>query len=63
MNRRAAWFIYAGILIAILLALGVGGLAMVSQAYSRNYADRIYPGVSVYGVDLGDKTLRYRILG
>ena len=56
-NRRTAWFIYAGILMAIVLAIGVGGLAMVSQAYSRNYADRIYPGVSVYGVDLGDKTV------
>jgi lipoprotein-anchoring transpeptidase ErfK/SrfK len=42
---------------AIVLAIGVGGLAMVSQAYNRNYADRIYPGVSVYGVDVGDKTV------
>jgi len=56
-NRRAAWFVYAGILFAIVLVVGIVGLATVSQAYNRNYADRIYPGVNAYGVDLGGKTV------
>ncbi|MBE9507146.1 MAG: L,D-transpeptidase family protein [Chloroflexi bacterium] len=57
MNRRTAWFLFAGILAAIVLLIGGGGLALVGRAYSQQYADRIYPGVSVYGADLSGLTV------
>ncbi len=56
-SRRTTWFLVAGALAAILLCVGVGGLAIVSWAYSQHYAGHIYPGVSVYGVDLGGLTV------
>lgn len=52
MNRRAVWFLLAGILAATFLCVAVSGLALASRAYSQHYTGRIYPGVSVYGVDL-----------
>lgn len=57
MNSRTPFFIFAGILALALLLIGIGGPAIVSQAYSQNYVDRIYPGVSVYGVDLSGMTV------
>jgi lipoprotein-anchoring transpeptidase ErfK/SrfK len=57
MNSRTLFFIFAGVLTLALLLIGIGGPAMVSQAYSQNYADRIYLGVSVYSVDLGGMTV------
>jgi len=40
-------------IVAVSMCVGVGGLALGLSAYSRHYAGRIYPGASVYGVDLG----------
>jgi hypothetical protein len=57
MNARTPLFIFAGVLALVLLLIGISGPALVSQAYNRNYANRIYPGVSVYGVDLGGMTV------
>jgi len=57
MNRRSVCVLFAGVLAAIGLCIGVGGLAFASGAYSRYYAGRIYPGVSVYGVNLGGLTV------
>ena len=57
MNSRAPFFIFASVLALILLLIGIGGPVLMSQAYSQNYADRIYPGVSVYGVDLSGMTV------
>lgn len=57
MNARTPLFIFAGILALALLLIGIGGPVLVSQAYNQNYADRIYPGVSVYGVDLSGMTV------
>jgi lipoprotein-anchoring transpeptidase ErfK/SrfK len=57
MNSRTPWFVFIGALALILLVIGIGGPALVSQAYSQNYADRIYPGVNVYGVDLSGMTV------
>ena len=57
MNSRTPWFVFAGALALLLLLIGIGGLALVSQAYDQRYADRIYPGVSVYGVDLSGMTV------
>jgi lipoprotein-anchoring transpeptidase ErfK/SrfK len=39
-----------------LLCAGVVGLALASRAYHQRYLGRIYPGVSVYGVNLGGLT-------
>ncbi len=52
MSRRTAWMLLGGVLAVALLCAGVGGLVFASGAYSQHYAGRIYPGVSVYGVDL-----------
>jgi lipoprotein-anchoring transpeptidase ErfK/SrfK len=57
MNSRTPWFVFAGALALLLLLIGVGGLALVSRAYSQSYVDRVYPGVNVYGVDLGGMTV------
>ncbi|HET91360.1 MAG TPA: LysM peptidoglycan-binding domain-containing protein [Chloroflexi bacterium] len=49
---------YTVIVVAILcLSLGIGGPILVGRMYSQHYAHRIYPGVSVYGVDLGGLTV------
>ena len=53
MNRYAPWFLFAGVLIVVILCVGASGLVLTSQAYAQRYADRIYPGVSVWGVDVG----------
>jgi lipoprotein-anchoring transpeptidase ErfK/SrfK len=55
-------FIFAGFLAVALLVIGIGGPALVGRAYSQNYADRVYPGVSVYGVDLGGMTVDEAVL-
>jgi lipoprotein-anchoring transpeptidase ErfK/SrfK len=57
MNSRTPLGVFAGALALLLLVIGVGGLVLVSQAYGQNYADRIYPGVSVYSVDLSGMTV------
>jgi lipoprotein-anchoring transpeptidase ErfK/SrfK len=52
MSRRTA----CTSLIALLLAglsLSAIGLAAASRAYHQRYLGRIYPGVSIYGVNLG----------
>jgi lipoprotein-anchoring transpeptidase ErfK/SrfK len=56
-SPRAGWIPFAGALAVIALCTGVAGLALASRAYSRHYAGRIYPGVSVYGVDLSGLTV------
>jgi len=57
MNRHITWFLFAGILAAIILCIGISGLALTARAYDQRYDRRIYPGVSVYGVDLGGMTV------
>ena len=57
MNSRLAWFAFAGILLIILIVVGAIGLLLVSQAYDNRYSDAVYPGVVVYGVDLGGMTI------
>lgn len=57
MNRHTTWVIFCGILATIGLCVGVSGLALASRAYSQHYVGRIYPGVSVYGVDLSGLTV------
>ncbi len=57
MSRRTAWIFFGTVLAAALLCAGVGGLVFASGAYSQHYAERIYPGVSVYGVDLSGLTV------
>jgi len=56
-NRHTPWFLFAAILAATGLCVGVGGLALASKAYSQHYAGRIYPGVTVHGVDLSGLTV------
>ena len=56
-NPRIGWIIYTALLAAIGLCVGVGGLALTGRAYGQRYAGRIYPGVTVYDVDLGDLTV------
>jgi len=55
-DRRVSWVVLAGVLAALGLCIGAGGLGLVGRAYSQRYAGRIYPGVSVYGVALGGLT-------
>lgn len=57
MHRRATSLPFAGVLAAIVLCAGVGGLVLTSRVYSQRYAGHIYPGVSVYGVSLGGLTV------
>jgi lipoprotein-anchoring transpeptidase ErfK/SrfK len=57
MNSRIAWFAFASILLVVLVGVGAVGLSFISRAYSDRYADAIYAGVSVYGVDLGGMTI------
>jgi len=56
-NHNGRWFLFAGILLIVQLCVGAGGLSLASRAYGQRYADRIYPGVSVYGVDLSGMTV------
>ncbi|MCP4537348.1 MAG: L,D-transpeptidase family protein [Chloroflexi bacterium] len=39
------------------LCVGVSGIVFASGAFSQRYAGQIYPGVNVYGVDLGGQTV------
>jgi lipoprotein-anchoring transpeptidase ErfK/SrfK len=55
--NRAAWLFFVAILVVAGLSLGAIGLALASRAYHRRYEGRIYPGVSVYGVNLGGLTV------
>jgi hypothetical protein len=57
MNSRIPFSILAGFLALALLLIGIGGPALLGRAYGQRYADRIYIGVSVYGVDLGGMTV------
>jgi lipoprotein-anchoring transpeptidase ErfK/SrfK len=57
MSSRTPLFIFVGVLALVLLLIGIGGPVLVSQVYNQNYADRIYPGVSVYGVNLSGMTV------
>jgi LysM repeat protein len=56
-KNRTGWFLYAGILAVVGLFVGVTGLALASRTYEQYYDGRIYPGVDVYGVDLGGLTV------
>ena len=51
------WILFAGLLAAIGLCAGLGGLTLASRSYSQHYAGRIYPGISVYGADLSGLTV------
>jgi lipoprotein-anchoring transpeptidase ErfK/SrfK len=54
---HSSWIPFAGLLAIAGLCLGLGGLTIASGAYDQHYAGRIHPGVSVYGVDLGELTV------
>ena len=56
-SRHTSWFIFAAVLAAVGLCVGAGGLALAAQTYGDRYAGRIYPGVSVYGADVGGLTV------
>jgi len=56
-NPRAGGVLFATLLTAVVLCVGVAGIALAARAYSQHYAGRIYPGVNVYGVDLGGLTV------
>lgn len=56
-THRNGWFIFAAVLAAVGLCVGAGGLALAAKTYGDRYAGRIYPGVSVYGVDVGGLTV------
>ena len=50
-QRQIAFVVGVGLLLAVLV------LASIIGKYERDYADKIYPGVSVAGVDLSGLTL------
>ncbi|MDY7078031.1 MAG: L,D-transpeptidase family protein [Chloroflexota bacterium] len=54
--HHVGWILFAGILAITGFFAGLGGLTLVSEAYSQHYAGRIYPGVNVYGASLGGLT-------
>jgi lipoprotein-anchoring transpeptidase ErfK/SrfK len=56
MRRIVSWLAFFAILGTIGLLVGVSGVAIASRGYSQQYVGRIYPGVRVYGVDLGGLT-------
>lgn len=56
-NRFTASILFATVLVVVGLCVGVGGLTLLARAYSQRYAGRVYPGASVYGVDLGGLTV------
>jgi len=53
MNERIPWIAFSITLIGVVLCVGIAGLLFVAAAYNQQYQGCIYPGVSVYGVDLG----------
>jgi lipoprotein-anchoring transpeptidase ErfK/SrfK len=57
MNRHTPWFLFAAILALVAMCVGAGGIALTGRAYGQRYDGRIYPGVTVYGVDLSGLTL------
>lgn len=57
MNQRTPWIVFATVLAAIVLCIGAGGTIVAGSAYDSAYAGRIYPGVTVYGVDLSGLTV------
>jgi lipoprotein-anchoring transpeptidase ErfK/SrfK len=57
MNRHTPWFLFAAILALVAVCVGAGGIALTGRAYGQRYDGRIYPGVTVYGVDLSGLTL------
>ncbi|RLC67067.1 MAG: hypothetical protein DRI48_03245 [Chloroflexi bacterium] len=54
---RTARILPLGIVAIACLCIAVGGLALVGKEYHQRHNGRIYPGVSVYGVDLGGLTV------
>ncbi|UCC65085.1 MAG: L,D-transpeptidase family protein [Anaerolineae bacterium] len=56
-RNRTGWGLLASALATIGLCVGLGGLALAGRTYSRHYSGRIYPGVSVFGVDLSGLTV------
>lgn len=57
MSQRTPWLAFGAILILVIACIGAGGIMLVGRAYQQRYTDRIYPGVSVYGVDLSGLTV------
>jgi lipoprotein-anchoring transpeptidase ErfK/SrfK len=57
MRRLSSWLLFFTVLVTAGLCVGAGGVAVAGRGYSQQHAGRIYPGVRVYGVDLGDRTL------
>ncbi len=51
-ERFVAWLLFLAILGVGSLCAVLVGLLAVSNDYARRYAGRIFPGVTVYGVDL-----------
>ena len=56
-SRFASWIVFVAVLGAIGLCIGASGLALASMNYDQRYTGRIYPGISIYGVDLGGLTV------
>ena len=57
LGRFASWSAFVVVLVAIGLFIGIGGLALATLNYGQRYTDRIYPGVSIYGMDVGGLTV------
>jgi len=56
-NRRPAWILVAGGGVVACLCIGAIGIMFAGGAYERHHARHIYPGVGVYGADLGGLTV------
>lgn len=57
MDRRIPWFVFVLLLLVILLLTSAGGAALVVRAYNQRHEGHIYPGVNVYGIDVGGMTV------
>ncbi len=56
-NRLASWGPIVGLLAIAFLCVGLSIAVFASGAFSQRYTGRIYPGISVYGVELGGLTV------
>ncbi len=57
LKRALSWAVVLSVIAVVIACLAMGATAVATRAYSQQYTRRIYPGVSVYGLDLGGKSL------